>query len=63
MSLDHLVISNNPRRAVRADKLVMIPTPDSIQLRFYRDADLAEMVEIDQSRLYEELERLIAEFR
>lgn len=63
MSLDHLVISDRPPRAEHANKLVVIPKPDSVELRLYRDAGLAEMVEIDRSRLHEELDRLVSEFR
>lgn len=63
LSLDHLVISDRPWQAVRADKLVVIPKPDSVELRLYRDARLTEMVEIDRSRLHEELDRLVSEFR
>lgn len=43
--------------------LVLIPKPDSVELRLYRDAALTEKVEIDRSQLCEQLERLMAEFR
>ena len=65
MSIGLLVISDRPRpwQAVRGCKLVVIPKPDSVELRLYRDAALAEMIEIDRSRLHEELDRLVSQFR
>jgi hypothetical protein len=58
-----LVISDDKTRAGGASMLVLIPKADSVELRLYRDTSLVKRVEIDRSQLYEQLERLMAEFR
>lgn len=63
LSLDRLVISDAEPRAEGGSMLVLTPKPDSVELRLYRDASLAETVEIDRSHLHEQLERLISQFR
>jgi hypothetical protein len=63
LALDRLVISDTEPRAEGGSMLVLIPKPDLVELRVYRDASLAETVEIDRSHLYEQLERLISQFR
>lgn len=62
LSLDHLVISNAEPRAEGGSMLVLIPKPDTVELRLYRDAGLAEKVEIDHSNLCGQLERLVSRF-
>ncbi len=61
-SHDWLVISNRRWQAERADRLVVIPKPDSVELRLYRDAALAQRIDIDQADLVEELDRLMSGF-
>jgi hypothetical protein len=63
LSLDRLVISNIEPRAEGGSMLVLVPKPDSVELRLYRDAGLLERVETDRSHLCEQLERLISQFR
>lgn len=63
LSLDRLVISDAEPRTEGGSMLVLIPKPDRVELRLYRDAGLAERVEIDSSHLCEQLERLVSEFR
>ena len=62
LSLDRLVNSDTEPRAEGGSMLVLIPKPDSVELRLYRDAGLVEKVEIDRSDLYEQLERLVSQF-
>lgn len=63
LSLDHLVISDAEPRSEGGSMLVLIPKPDSVELRLYRGAGLAETVEIDRSQLCEQLDRLVSQFR
>jgi hypothetical protein len=62
LSLDRLVISDAEPRTEGASMLVLIPKPNSMELRLYRDAGLAERVEIDHSHLCEQLARLVSQF-
>jgi len=59
-SHDWLVISNRRWVAERADSLIVIPKPDSVELRLYHDAALTQRADIDQSGLVEELDRLVS---
>lgn len=63
LSLDRLVISDAEPQAESGSMLVLIPKPDSVELRLYRDAGLVERVEIDNSHLCEQLQRLVSQFR
>ena len=63
LSLDRLVISDAEPRAEGGSMLVLIPKPDSVELRLYRGAALTERVEIDPSQLREQLDRLVSQFR
>jgi hypothetical protein len=63
LSHDHLVISNRHWNAESSDKLVVIPTPDLIELRLYRDGALVRKVDTDLTRLDEELDRSMSDFR
>lgn len=60
LSLDRLVISDAAPGAEGSSMLVLIPKPDSVELRSYRDAGLVERAETDHSHLCEQLERLLA---
>jgi hypothetical protein len=62
-SHDWLVMSNRRWQAKRADRLVVIPKPDLIELHLYRDGDLVRRVDTDQTQLDEELDRLMVKFR
>lgn len=62
LSLDRLVISDAEPRAEGGSMLVLIPKPDSVELRLYRGAGLAETVVIDRSHLCEQLDRLVSQF-
>jgi hypothetical protein len=62
LSLDRLVISDSESRAEGGSMLVLIPKPDSVELRLYRGTGHAETVEIDRSHLVEHLGRLISQF-
>jgi hypothetical protein len=63
LSLGHLVISNRGPRAKRADRLVLIPKPEIVELRVYRDSQLSRTMEVDKAYLGDELERLVSDFR
>lgn len=63
LSLDRLVISDMEPQGKSGSMLVMIPKPDSVELRLYRDASLAERVEIDASHLCEQLDRFVSQFQ
>ena len=63
LSLDRLVISDVQSQGKSGSMLVVIPKPDSVELRLYRDAGLAERVEIDTSHLCEQIDRLISLFQ
>ena len=62
LSLDRLVISDAESRAEGGSMLVLIPKPDTVELRLYRDASLVERVETAHSNLCEQLERLVSQF-
>lgn len=62
LSLDRLVISDAEPRAEGGSMLVLIPKPDSVELRLYRGVGLAERIEIDRSHLWEQLDRLVSQF-
>jgi len=62
LSLDRLVISDAESTAESGSMLVLIPKPDSVELRLYRGTVLVERVDIDSSHLCEVLERLVSEF-
>jgi hypothetical protein len=62
LSLDRLVISDAEPRVEGGSMLVLIPKPNAVELRLYRGAGLAERVEIDASRLCEQLVRLLSQF-
>jgi len=63
LSLDRLVISDAEPRAESGGMLVVVPKPDTVELRLYRGAGLVEQVEIDRSHLCEQLDRLVSQFR
>lgn len=63
LSLDRLVISATGPRVEGGSMLVLIPKPDSVELRLYRDGSLAESVDIDPSHLQGHLERLVSQLR
>jgi hypothetical protein len=63
LSLDRLVISDTEPRTEGGSMLVLIPKRESVELRLYRDAGLAESVETDSAHLCDQLERLVSEFR
>jgi len=63
LSLDRLVISDAELRAEGGSMLVLIPKPDTVELRLYRDSGLVEKVESDRSHLCEQLARLVSQFR
>jgi hypothetical protein len=62
LSHEWLVISNRGWQAERADRLVVIPKPDSVELRLYHDAALTQRADTDQAGLVEELDRLVSGF-
>ena len=62
LSLDRLVISSVSPQAERGSMLVLIPKPQSVELRLYRNAGLAESMEIDPAHLGEQLDRLVSLF-
>ena len=61
-SHEWLVISNRRWHAGRADRLVVIPKPDSVELRLYHDAALTQRTDTDQAALVELLDRLVSQF-
>jgi hypothetical protein len=62
LSLDRLVISDAQPRVEGGSMVVLIPKPDSVELRLYREDRLAEKVEIAPSRLCEQLDRFVSSF-
>jgi hypothetical protein len=62
LSHDWLVISNRHWNAERADRLVVIPMPDSVELRLYHDGTLTQRIDIHQVDLDEEIDRLLSKF-
>ena len=63
LSHDNLVVSNRQWDATLADRVVVIPKSDSIELRLSRDGDFIRKSDTDQARLEEELDSYVSEFR
>jgi hypothetical protein len=60
LSHDQLIVSNRPWDARRARKLVVIPQPNTVELRFYLDSILTERLEVEPADMVNALDQWLA---